>query len=200
MQHWGWLRGQIRRAGLQVPQPEPQLRQGADSPRDWASGHTHECVHSCVPQHWHSQPTVHRRFLPQSQMVWLPDWFQVRKPRTIPIIIVVPWIALIPLPCMHPEIWTTFHSWTPWVTKTLPSSGFPSWASPTPSAPSRPKWTSLQPVCWWGKTFPSRRIYHLPQRVIHWTNIRGNGKCQNWKVSESNFCPCWKKLESVKIR
>ena len=27
----------------------------------------------------------------------------------------------------------------------------------------------------------------------------GIGKCQNWKVSESNFCPFWKKLESVRI-
>ena len=25
------------------------------------------------------------------------------------------------------------------------------------------------------------------------------GKCQNWKVSESIFCPFWKKLESVRI-
>ena len=25
------------------------------------------------------------------------------------------------------------------------------------------------------------------------------GKCQNWNVSESNFCPFWKKLESVRI-
>ena len=25
------------------------------------------------------------------------------------------------------------------------------------------------------------------------------GKCQNWKVSESKFCPFWKKLESVRI-
>ena len=26
------------------------------------------------------------------------------------------------------------------------------------------------------------------------------GKCQNWKVSESMFCPFWKILESVRIR
>ena len=36
-------------------------------------------------------------------------------------------------------------------------------------------------------------------RGSHCNVYREIGKCQNWKVSESIFCPFWAKLESVRI-
>ena len=45
-------------------------------------------------------------------------------------------------------------------------------------------------------------FFYKRDEATYDVNFRNNcriGKCQNWKMSESNFCSFWKKLESVRI-